>query len=186
MPQALRNPMVWAAAVLIAVAIGVLVIGSTDDQPELFDSATLSATISDLGDDADGRIIDERTSTVGDLGDAAVLTELSGIPVFDERDRCAWLVGVPGTDSGIRYLVAWPTGTEILWDPFRVQLPEPSPNDVLVAGDRISGTGEIYGDRAELADRDQARLLGLENCPHEAVLVFDDVPGTTTVTRSGG
>ena len=185
MPQALRNPMVWAAAVLIAVGIGVVVVGSTDDQPELRDSATLSATIADLRDGVDGEVIDERSSTVGDVGDG-VSTQLSGIPVFDEREQCAWLVGVPGTDSGIRYLVAWPSGTEIVWEPFRVQLPEPSPNDVLLAGDRIAGDGEIYADVAELADRDRGRLLGLDACPHEAVLVFDDRPGNTTVSASGG
>ena len=184
MPQALRNPMVWAAALLIAVAIGVVVIGSTDDQPELRDSATLSATISDLRDGVDGQVIDERTTTVGDVGDNP-LVDLSGTPVFDERDRCAWLVGVPGTDSGIRYLVAWPTGTEIVWEPFRVLLPEPGPHDVLLPGDRINGTGEIYPDVAEVSDRDRARILGLDRCPHEAVLVFDDRPGNTTVATSG-
>ena len=98
--------MVWAAALLIAVAIGVLVVGSTDDQPELQDAATLSATISDLQDGVGG-LGAERTSTASDITDGALL-DLSGIPVFDERERCAWLVGVPGTDSGIRYLVAWP------------------------------------------------------------------------------
>lgn len=176
--------MVWAAALLIAVAIGVVVVGSTDDQPELQDVATLSATISDLQDGVGGEVIDERTSTVSDVPDGAL--ELSGIPVFDERDRCAWLVGVPGTDSGIRYLVAWPSGTEIAWDPFRVLLPEPGPNDVLLPGDRISGTGEIYPDIAEVSDRDRARILGLESCPHEAVLVFEDGPGNTTIAASGG
>ena len=185
MPQALRNPMVWAAALLIAVAVGVVVVGSTDDQPELRDAATLSATIADVRDEADGEVIDERTTTVGDVGDAAAV-DLSGIPVFDERDECAWLVGVPGTDSGIRYLVAWPSGTEIAWDPFRVLLPEPSPHDVLLPGDRVAGDGEIYPDLAELADDERTRLLGLEDCPHEAILVFTDRPGNTIVTPSGG
>ena len=184
MPQAFRNPMVWAAALLIAVAIGVLVVGSTDDQPELQDAATLSATISDLQDGVGG-LGAERTSTASDITDGALL-DLSGIPVFDERERCAWLVGVPGTDSGIRYLVAWPAGTEIAWDPFRVLLPEPAPDNVLLPGDRINGTAEIYPDVAEVSDPDRARILGLERCPHEAVLVFEDRPGNTTVTASGG
>ena len=115
MPQAFRNPMVWAAALLIAVAIGVLVVGSTDDQPELQDAATLSATISDLQDGVGG-LGAERTSTASDITDGALL-DLSGIPVFDERERCAWLVGVPGTDSGIirctcrRSAVLWSDAT---------------------------------------------------------------------------
>lgn len=176
--------MVWAAALLIAVAIGVVVVGSTDDQPELRDAATLSATISDLQDGAAGGVVDQRSSTVSDVQDA--IRALSGIPVFDERERCAWLVGVPGTDSGIRYLVAWPSGTEIVWEPFRVLLPEPGPHDVLLPGDRVNGDAEIYPDLAELADRDRSRLLGLDDCPHEAVLVFEDRPGNTTVTAADG
>lgn len=174
--------MAWAAAILIAVAVGVVVVGSSDDQPQLRDAARLSVTISDLADGVDG-VGAQRSSTAGDLEDR-VLQQLSGTPVFN-GDQCAWLVDVPGTDSGIRYLVGWPTGTEILWDPFRVVLPQPSPDDILVPGDRIVGDGEIYGDLAELDDRDRPRLLGMDDCPHEAVLVFDDRPGATTVTPPG-
>ncbi len=176
----LRNPMVWAGTLLAVVAIAVLLVGRASDRPELRDATTLSVTVGDVVDRAPGA-----SSTVGDIVDDPVIdetgTELSGVPVFDAEARCAWLVGVPGTDSGLRYLVGWPSGTQIAWDPFRVLLPAPSPDDVVLPSDRVIGDGEIHGDLAEIPDADRSRLLGLEDCPHEAVLLFDDRAGNVRV-----
>ena len=175
--------MVWAGTLLVAVAVAVLLVGRADDRPELRDATTLSTTVGDLVDATGGT--SARSGTVTDIADDTADTQLSGVPVFDPQAQCAWLVGVPGTDSGLRYLVGWPSGTQLAWDPFRVLLPEPSPHDVLLPGDRVIGDGVIFADLAELDDADRPRLLGLDDCPHEAVLVFGDAPGNLRVSAGG-
>lgn len=183
--ETLRNPMVWAGLLLTGLTILVVAVGRADDQPTLLDSAVLTGTITGVSDAAvdDG---DLRTVTAGDIVDRAGSggpASLTGVAIVDDATRCLWLVNVSGADSGARHLVAWPSATEVDWDPFRLVLPQPSPDDLILESDRLAVEGEFFADLSELDDTDRVRLLGLDGCPHEAVLVITDRPGSVLLDR---
>ncbi len=177
--------MVWAGVLLAALTIAVLVVGRAEDQPSLRDGAILTGTVNDVGDravqDSGGRTI--TAADIVDRAESSSAGAVTGVAIVDDATRCAWLVGVSGADSGHRHLVAWPSGSQLEWEPFRLTVPQAAPDDLVLESDRVAIQGELFEDLSELDEDDRIRLLGQDGCPHEAIIVVTDQPGALQLVR---
>lgn len=101
---------------------------------------------------------------------------------YDADAGCLWLDRLGGrgvarnADPELRYLVAWPTGTEIGFDPARVEIGEligMNDYDTYLENDLIVIDGRVV-EEAELTDAERARTIGLESCPAAGIITMPD------------
>ncbi len=150
-----------------------------DVTDESLESEPSTSTIGDITDNGDRPRAG--TGTVSDVDDSRPGAQLGALAVVDERGECFWLADVPGEAPQTLFLVAWPAGAEITWDPFELRLGRNGPT--VVESSRIVADGTIVDTVEELSADDQLRLLGLDRCQYEGVLVLDDTPNNVEVSN---
>lgn len=184
MSDILKQPWVWVLAALVAIAGAVLAFSGDDDGPRLVDPNELTDTVTDTADRTNSatNIADRAlTQTATDL--PRVEPEYQGLIASDEDSECVWLVGA-GTNSGDRFAIAWPTGTEINWQPLGIVVPGQA-TSIIDSGAEVTVEGQFVGSTASLDDETYDRILDSAECPYEAVFVATDSPTGIRVSRPG-
>jgi hypothetical protein len=184
MSDMLKQPWVWVLAALVAIAGAVLLFSDDNDEPRLVDPSELTGTVSDVAD---------RTNSAIDVTDRALTETVTSLPpvkpgyqgfiASNEDSECVWLVGV-GTDSNDRFAIAWPSGTEINWQPLGVIVPGQA-TSIIDSGAAVTAEGRFVSSTARLDDQTFDRILDSGGCPHEAVFVAADSPTGISVQRPG-
>ena len=193
MPELLKQPLVWAVAG-VTLLIGAILVATTigsDDQVVVGDPFVSTSTTTDVIDDlltATGGDVDDLaeprvlTGTVvdgtTDADDERPGTQVGAALVADEFDQCLWLVNIPGEKPAKLFIAAWPTDTEITWEPARVTV---GGTTRVEEGDRVIADATIFDSVDQLTSDEFDRLMGMESCEHQGVVVFDDGADTLVV-----
>lgn len=198
----MKRPVAWAALGVVVLLIGVVAVDGGGDEDasaveassptptatatqttpittDLLDRAvediTADASLELLTTTASGSLGDSpATDTATDLNDGSPIEEIYASIIADESDQCLWLVNIEGQDPQKIFIVAWPTDTEITWDPLQVRLPDGG--DPMGMASFVVGDGYIADSVTDLSTEDQLRVGAMERCENEGVVVFDDEP----------
>ncbi|MFV2040248.1 MAG: hypothetical protein ACC660_08385, partial [Acidimicrobiales bacterium] len=127
-------------------------------------------TVGDVEDDSDPSPAEPEEQ----VGDAPTSEEVSALLIADETDQCLWAVNIQGQNLQKLFLVAWPSGTEVEWDPLEVRLPDGS--GPLGISSPFVADGSLFNSFGQVPASDQERVGGMERCENEGVLVLDDQP----------
>lgn len=175
---------------VVAIAAVALVMSSGGERPTLtearFEAEPPTTTVSDLADGslADGRDeagnlddreeAGERTQTVTDLIEETVPGELAAALAVDDSDACAWLVNVTDENPASLFLVAWPTGTDLTWEPFEATVPTADGDLVIDQRQQLELVGTVVDAIGELSASELGRLLGQERCGHDGIVIVEE------------
>ena len=179
MPELLKQPLVWAG-VGLTVLVGAILVANTygsDDQAVIDDPFVRTGTASDVTDDG-ATFDDSVTDTTRDIDSERPGSQVGAALIADDFDQCLWLVNIPGENPAKLFIAAWPTDTEITWEPARVTVGETTRAE---AGDRVIADATVFDSVDQLTADEFDRLLGMESCEHEGVVVFDDRTDTLVV-----
>jgi len=177
--------------VVVALALTGSSEGPTLTEARL-DDEVRTQTVTDLDDqsgsgggaasDAEGGA-GARTETVTDVEDDPddpnqpsdpAAADLSGFLALDDASDCVWLVNVSDENPAKLFLISWPSGTELEWDPFVATIPTATGIVELDATEPFQFAGFVRDAIGDLSETEIERLVGLERCGHDGIVVIDD------------